>query len=1248
MGSRSLRLVDLLRASWVGVVEQCKAAPGAAFALAFLESIGNRCKQLRDEELRDLHEQAQNLRAEDIRQTLGDLIIEGEEVRKRVEQLSMDLVARFVETRSMGAGIAAVEGSLVRLQSTSDEILLTTRTSSQDIAGIRKQLGEIDARLSDGHVGTDGFHGEIDKAAAFLSKRQPDVALGFLQDLRSRYWDRMDARERYRVKTNMGHAYRQKDDLQNAAQHFLEAHAHQTGDVDAEGLRLEAYILLDRGEDAKQLAGELRAKFPQSAKVASLWVRLHTEHISVDEAEAQVGPALCGNWEVAASLADMARFQGKLEHAERLAQAAAASKPDEAALKGLLAEIMLERDRRGRQPGRLVSAELDVTRVREAIKLLSDTIDDAGEHAPSHWLSHLLVTRGVAHALLRDRDSAGADFQRAFSLRPDCPEARFYLAVFHEEGGGRNEAIRLLSSARDEHRPLTMDIFLAELLWKRNEKADRDLALQMLNDRWPHWPEQEVQTRLHFVDCLVRLYSGLDQYQDALAMLARQEVQQLPTTSALSWTARVRLDAGSREDALKDANECARHVSSDTPVPDVVRLAGVFRALGEYPRAKQLLAKIVPPDSVSGETYWLLECAIKSKDDRFVMDFCEQLRENGIYDVQCLDAEVNALVEYNAYEKAVGVLRESVERTAGEPAKRHLRARLSQIALHLGMEAAIESDPHKLPSVEEAGTQLGRVVVHVLLHGHAPIDAVKFAYELYRRNPEDFDACSAVIDSMGLFYHIDPGIETSNQATVGSAVRYRDDATGQEDWCIIEDLPEPKATLREFSPEHALSVALLGKRVGDTFEMPGPQRSGVILAVSSKYLYRWHECAEEMSTKHPAHAWVWTYSAAHDPELSHLTKIVKSRHETVEVALAAYREQPVPIWLLSRRLGKTTFEIVQAVAQQADLPLRCCSGNQIEIGQAARALQGVGSLVVDITALGTLRLLDAIDDVAAWPIQLLLTHGAYEELREALRSLSMKPTDYAILVRDGDKERVGAVPAPDDAGAQERLRAFCEGLPKVMQLIDGTALADVEQATREKLVRYFGQPTAESIAAAVTRSAPLWVDDAAASAVGRELTGLRGVWTQAVFDHALRAGWIPASRFCDVTFDLLKMGYHRTLITPELIHEAIRRAGSSPDAYPLKGVLDQFADGSTVPQALFFLAGDTIRHAWQNAMLDRAAEAVTIRILERLASRKQGAAIIRALARQLEGFFGLDAPNASRAAAVVQTWLRVSKRVVLP
>jgi hypothetical protein len=204
---------------------------------------------------------------------------------------------------------------------------------------------------------------------------------------------------------------------------------------------------------------------------------------------------------------------------------------------------------------------------------------------------------------------------------------------------------------------------------------------------------------------------------------------------------------------------------------------------------------------------------------------------------------------------------------------------------------------------------------------------------------------------------------------------------------------------------------------------------------------------------------------------------------------------------------------------------------------------------------------------------------------------------------------------------------------------DAGGLSRLTAHRRAELTGHFGRHGAESILLASMPGHVLWTDDRVMANVALTQFGVRRIWTQAALMARVQAGTLEAATLATAGTRLAGWGYSFT--TPSL--ETLMRAGAlarwSPDQFPLKQALDQFATESLRMPDAVILAAELIVSIYAESHLRSTRPAIIARLLDRLAARRGGREAIEALPRSLPIRFGLDVIGARELADAIRGWM---------
>jgi len=320
--------------------------------------------------------------------------------------------------------------------------------------------------------------------------------------------------------------------------------------------------------------------------------------------------------------------------------------------------------------------------------------------------------------------------------------------------------------------------------------------------------------------------------------------------------------------------------------------------------------------------------------------------------------------------------------------------------------------------------------------------------------------------------------------------------------------------------------------------------------------------------------------------------------------------------------------------------VRCCLGNAEERSAALFALKNASSIVLDLTAIATISLLDAFDQLQHFEARLVISESTVPVIR-ALAEEYARDTPRTALGREGF-HYVRSVMTPEAVRWQrEHLESIIEKLKLHCTKAPCPELAGIPNEKREFLIKAVGEHGAQSIMLATAPDHVLWTDDFGMALLAAHEFGVRRVWTQVALQERADAGGLSAGFFTDATAKLLGWRYYFTSTGVQSLARAGEIADWNPDRWPFKGALDVFSDQAIPTRDALSLAVSFIIHYAGEVTLPQLREAVTARILDRLSGRREALAAVVALLRVLPRAFGLNVLRSAEIITVANAWLAV-------
>jgi tetratricopeptide (TPR) repeat protein len=1117
----------------------------------------------------------------------------------------------------------------------------TARQLQVDVEDIKLRITALPTQILSSES-TDGLHAEIDEARDLVRNGEPQTARLLLQRLRTRKWDKMEPRHRYRVLANIGAAYLGERDFLQAAQYFIEAAAFQPEDSQAGENEALAYYISKPSDEAFAAITRVREKFPHAPRVNAYWITTTAEAIPRIQIEQKLSATDLNTPEVIAALASRALSECEFDVAEQLATRAVEERPEWSFPRFLKARAVILRIMGSRLA--LLSSAL-LNEFRSMLEPLNTALEVAVKEHDLTMQTLCLLELFQMHLLLKEFPEAEADLVRAEKLSPDDIAVKRAVA---ELSFRRNEIDRAISELRSidaQDRP-DVAFLLAESLRKRGTPADCAEAIGILQKLADHSGRAIPEGREVVGSILLSLLSQAKRWQEydqTCDMLLTRGVSQALVSA---FRAKAALMQDLLEEANRFAGESVASLSDKAPPAEVQWVAATLSELGRFAEALPLWQRLALQTELTDYTKAFLDCAMRLGRDDLILETCASLRKNGVVDSQLILYEVQTLEQYDV-DGAIAALQHYL---AKRPDDRIARLRLSFIGTNRNRADVVDARPSVMPKVEDVSVENGRAAIQIMKFGGFPNEALAYGYELLRLHFDDPDAHRGFqlnLLPLGPQANIP---ESFPDAKIGCAICYMEDNETQESWMIIEDSPNPDISRQEYSPEHSLSQAMMERKVGDRVVLAKgtvSDRAATIKTITSKYVYRYQESMKNLQIRFPDVKGFESVKVVRtnkdgkeEADFSALIASVEQLAANTQRLKELYVTQPIAIHMLADARGKSTIETTFYLAHQEDVGIFCCAGNAEERDKALAALDVSGTWIIDPTALATVFLLDLEDDLARLPVNLVLSQGTVADFEEVIEDDTRYRGDGGVLTKVGSG--VAFVPQ-SSADREARVRAFTERMNKVKaaaRIVGCVDLAKLDKQRRELTIKAFGNGGAESIVLAAKPGNLLWTDDSRVAGYGITEHAVKSAWTQSILLWAAQRGHISEQQFLKSTAKLIGYGYTFTSPSVPALIAAAEIAEWDKSRRPLSPALAQLGTESIQIRDAAQLAVYFLPHVYRQDILDERRRAITLELLEQIGSRTGGVQAIQAIRRAVPQVFGLDVIGAEAVASTIDGWLK--------
>jgi tetratricopeptide (TPR) repeat protein len=1040
------------------------------------------------------------------------------------------------------------------------------RSIEKSVVAVGNSLDSLTTKIE----GSD-IDSQINDARDTVNKREFQMATLLLNRIQQKYSKDLTSYQRFRVLSNLGAAAFGEGKSTEAAQFFLQAVSCNPHDELARTNEVFAYYLSGDTEQTFQRADDLRKEYPASTRLATFWVLTAPQELSFPEIESNINSVLRTDAEVSVALARRALMRFVFASATIYANSAVARMPQWSQPHILIAQIEI-----GKAFGLAPAPGQGKPDFALAMSHGTKAVELATQEKSTSAQVEALMAHFEINILQGKRDDASNDVQAAYRINPNDVSVLLALAQCQMGKGDIEDGLATLVRAYGISPRADVVLVFGRALASRGSESDLDRAIAVLGgvslETTPTLMRAPIATRT--VQCMV-MRKAWDRAATYLESI-ETKVESVVVLALKGFVAHCQ----NRQQEAEDFAVAARaQLSESTHLETKEFLARLFMQVGRPADALPLFQDLFDTAILSFDPGHLLDCAARMHLDDRVLEVCDRLHDRGVVDWRLLEFEVQYLEKYNI-EKAIQRLNEFLQR---EPQHRIARLRLSVIGILHNKPELVHSSLGDFPPVEELPVEYVRQAVGVLKSGKDARLAVDYAYRFLRLHFDDIQAHNAFIQ--GFVDDPQPTMPpTLDVVESGAAVCYVEVPNGTPKWVVIEDAEAPISGLDEISPTSPLAIALMGKRVDDHFILAKgtiSSREGIVKQIMPKYVRRFQDSMGEMQIRFGPASTVESVQIGppEDPFQQGLGKFfssIQKRSIAVSEVQSIYTTQQISIHLLGHSFGKNAYNGLVTLALADEQIVKCCAGTVEEREQAALALRTATTVVVDLVAIATLRLLGLERILATKQFRFAMSEGTWTELNMTLKeSTSPLMSGGTFGYQDGRFTL-----HEDSVDAKEQRKRENEAFLSVVQvnveILPATSLASVEPGSRELLGNFLGQYGAEALALARNPAYVLWTDDFVQGQAATGLFGVRSVWTQVVLASLAEVGLITQQEYAQATARLVGMQFTATTFDCSVLFEALRLSEFTPSRYPLKQMLDVFASPHGDVQGLYRLFAEFV------------------------------------------------------------------------
>ncbi len=1046
---------------------------------------------------------------------------------------------------------------------------------TRQLSGLSAEIRDIprsNSTAPERNPSDDALGQRITDAADLLNDSPAQSAISRLEKLMETEGREASARNRFRIKANLGSAYFAMGDKDAAVDWYRQAHDEYPDTSEALSILAAAESIAGNREKAAKLAARAMAMPEPQQRAAGVFLETAPVETPWQDLQDQLPKQFQRIPEFLLALAEHAQIAGQVKDYRRLAKDAVNRDADNWRVRAHAGYLRFQE----------VAKRKDIRSLRLMQKGDIEIVEDAREHflvawgllKESGWAreAEICVMNALSASLmLGDETGAAQLLEEAFRKFGETTQLLRFRAAYHMHKGEDGSVADALSRIPEDDRDPNDELVLLQSKIHEGTPADALARADIL-----YRETEDADLRVAFGNCRILAAAQID--PDLFNDVAQEVLTQYPD-SALLLACFVFNHPGELNDpgvidhlaelAERETNSFARD-----------RAAHALAKAGRNSEAANIYLSLCSPEFDTPQLRMALQTLVNSRRIREARELYGKV-EAGIKDTASM-RRIGAVIFQCAGDlKGARKELQQIFDTGSETLED--RARWIDICERLPDTSAIIRYLDTVP-IEVTGDP--RMRMHLAHKLDQYTDHFHKALEIgYRALRDGYDDAQIHVGYMvGLILtgrsgrHVDFTRQVVEKDTVVVVSRDHADSLSK----IIETAPDPRADRDEITPNDPWALRLLGKSVGDSFEMDSAigKQNATITRVLSKYVQAHHRSQKDFERLFPESKIFGALRFDENDVEGSLRPILdsaRSRTEQVKRIEEAYESGKAPIALLASAGGGTVFDFWDFLRNHGTIKIKMALGNTVERKAATQSVLAAPGLIVDPITLYGAQTLGFADILLHVCPDLHITQSSIDLLHEA---------HQARIVAVGDTGHRGSFVA-DEHGtrivemSQETSDLLLSNLERTLGLARGLKVAMPEEGTSlhsdfEAVFEKVGPCFVDTLLVAKERGWTLLADDTALRLFA-SLDEIASAWSQIVLQIARNQGTISQEAYSASLGAMLEGNYRHVSIDGDTTQFEWKRQDTSPW---LKQFLNHIALPTNDPWSVAQLIGSSLLELW--------------------------------------------------------------------
>ena len=260
------------------------------------------------------------------------------------------------------------------------------------------------------------------------------------------------------------------------------------------------------------------------------------------------------------------------------------------------------------------------------------------------------------------------------------------------------------------------------------------------------------------------------------------------------------------------------------------------------------------------------------------------------------------------------------------------------------------------------------------------------------------------------------------------------------------------------------------------------------------------------------------------------------------------------------KLGHGAYEGLMGLATSESDYVKCAPPQQEALAAAIGGLGAKSTVVIDLVALATLRLLGMTRQVlTSGAFRFVISPATYTELQQ-LRVESRFSAPHGSLNYEDGQHYFTQTTKEQSEKEKASFEEWMQCIEQNTTVFPVPDIATLAPERREALENVFGRYGLQAALLAQSPGHILWTDDGVLSEVVKSELGIERVWTQAVIEHIANLGLIDRPASNEAYAKLVGFNYLSTHFVGQTMLAAVRVSNGSVEKFPARQMIRVFGD----------------------------------------------------------------------------------------